>query len=126
MFRQKFLLSRAWSCHSDFSVYGLRSGVSTFRVLINFVVQAVMPATSVKLRALNSTRVCEHLIVDGAYTSVNVCRARILTPGHERNVKASSQNLGLKGGKFLKKLWCCVGGSITNLFRVANLHCRPS
>ena len=21
-----------------------------------------------------------------------------------------------KGGKFLKKLWCCVGGSITRLF----------
>ena len=81
-------------------MYGLRSGVSTFRVLINFVVQAVMPATSVKLRALNSTRVCEHLIVDGAYTSVNVCRARILTLGHERNVKAPDKTWDIKGVSF--------------------------
>ena len=30
------------------------------------------------------------------------------------------QSLLDKGGKFLKKLWCCVGGSITRSFGFIN------
>ena len=44
-------------------------------VLIEFVMQALMPATSVRLRVLRATRVYEHLTADKAYTSVNVCRS---------------------------------------------------
>ena len=49
------------------------------------------------------------------YVHKNIRNARVLlcTVVQIKNPKSKAIGLKLpKGGKFLKKLWCCVGGSI--------------
>ena len=56
-----------------------------------------------------------HNTVRGARLSISSGGVAILFPGSslERTSEVGGVDKIYKGGKFLKKLWCCVGGSIT-------------